>query len=241
MSDPTTIADEGNSSKPNATSKLPPKPNDENDLDGGDNKNKEDPITITIEYNPRWMGYCYIILSSLVNFCSVSNVPGETRATFWYLSIAFGVLSFVMASLILIQDWSQPYQDILPNVSKLRDGYVEGFVLIVLVIWWIIGVAYITRPGGIAFVANNIWYSAWLSLFSCIYTLNEWSDSKDILSIAEITSISPTLKFWWLLFLAACIVFGSCVDVIIRYNQPWTDFENARYEKNRNVEGVWDQ
>jgi hypothetical protein len=189
-----------------------------------------------IDYNPRWMGYCYIILSSLVNFCAVANVPGEQRATFWYMSIAFGVLSFVVAFLVMVQNWTQPYQEFLPDVTKIRDGYMEGYVLLFLVVWWIIGVAYITRPGGIGYVASNIWYSSWLTLFSCVYTLNEWSDSKDILSIEEITSISPTLPFWWLLFLAAFIVFGSCMDIIIRYNQPWSDFENARYEEGRWVE-----
>jgi hypothetical protein len=185
---------------------------------------------VHIDYNPRWEGYCYIILASLVNFCSVSGVPGEQRETFWYLSIAFGVTSFVVASLVMIQNWSQPYQDVLPNVTKIQNGYLEGFVLLGLVLWWIIGVAYITRPGGVAYVASNIYYSAWLSLISCAYTLNEWSASKDILSIGEITSISPTLKFWWLLFLSACMVFGSCMDVIVRYSQPWNDFQDARYE-----------
>jgi hypothetical protein len=121
MPDPTTSTDEG-SSKPNAASKSPPQvPNNTENYLNGDNKNKEDPIT-TIDYNPRWMGYCYIILSSLVNFCSVANVPGETRATFWYLSIAFGVLSFVMASLILIQDWSQPYQRLRGGIRTDRTG-----------------------------------------------------------------------------------------------------------------------
>ncbi|KAG7349347.1 hypothetical protein IV203_011944 [Nitzschia inconspicua] len=196
--------------------------------DSKDAKN-EDIDKEPIDYNPRWTGYCYIILASLVNFCSVSNVPGGTRTSIWYISIAFGALSFAVSSLIMIQNWSQPYQDFLPNVTKLRDGYLEGYILLALVVWWIVGVAYITRPGGIAYVASNIWYSAWLSLISCVYTLNKWSESKDILSIEEITSISPTLKFWWLLFMAACIVFGSCMDIIIRYNQPWSDFQNASF------------
>ncbi len=154
-----------------------------------------------IEYNPRSMGYCYIILASLVNFCAISSVPGEQRATFWYLSIAFGVLTFCISSLLLFLDWSQQWIKHLPDLKKARNGYVEGFILFFMVVWWIVGVVYITRPGGIAYLASNIWYSAWLSLFACVYTLNEWSGDKDLLSIEEITSLSPTLKFWWLLFL----------------------------------------
>jgi hypothetical protein len=185
----------------------------------------------SVEYNPRWVGYCYIILASLVNFGSVSGVPGEQREAFWYLSIAFGVVSFVITSSLMVLNWSQPYQNVLPNITTIQNGYLEGYFLLALVLWWIVGVAYITRPGGISYVASNIFYSAWLSLLSCVYTLNEWSASKDILSIEEITSISPTLKFWWLLFFASCIVFGSCMDIIIRYSQPWNDFQDARYEQ----------
>ena len=181
-----------------------------------------------IEYNPRWMGYAYILLASLVNFCACANVPDVQRATFWYLSIAFGVLTFCISALIILQDWLQPWIK-LPNVVKMRDGYAEGYILIFMVVWWIVGAAYITRPGGIAYVASNIWYSAWLSLFSCCYALNEWSKSKDILSFEEIVSLSPTLIWWWLHFLSACVVFGSCFDIIVRYNQPWNDFQDASF------------
>jgi hypothetical protein len=206
-----------------------PSDNDKNNkpVNGDEEQTSKEPI----EYNPRWVGYSYMILASLANFCAVSTVPEEQVESFWFLSITFGVVSFIVASSVMVQNWSQPYQDVLPNVTKILDGYFEGYVLLALVVWWIVGVAYITRPGGIAYVASNIYYSAWLSLISCVYTLNEWSASKDILSIQEITSISPTLKFWWLLFLASCMVFGSCMDIIIRYNQPWNDFHDARYEQ----------
>jgi hypothetical protein len=71
---------------------------------------------------------------------------------------------------------------------------------------WIIGTGYITRAGGIAYVATNIYFSSWFALFSCIYTLNEWSASKDILSITELTRLSATLKSWWVLTLTSMVV-----------------------------------
>jgi hypothetical protein len=181
-----------------------------------------------IEYNPRWMGYAYILLASLVNFASCSNVPEVQRAAFWYLSIAFGVLTFCVSSLIILQDLLQPWIK-LPDVIQAHEGYMEGYILCFMVLWWVVGVAYITRPGGIAYVASNIWFSAWLSLFACCHTLNEWSASKDLLSFEEIISVSPTLIWWWLHFFSACTVFGSCVDIIIRYNQRWDDFQDASF------------
>ena len=72
--------------------------------------------------------------------------------------------------------------------------------------------AYITKVDGIAYVANNIYYTAWLCLFSSIYTLNKWSASKDILSISELTGLSSTLKSWYLVFLSSLVVLGTCVD-----------------------------
>jgi hypothetical protein len=223
--DPTTIKEHPNNNDSGN------EPGDSNSSNNNSNKQQQQQKQDKepIEYNPRAMGYIYIMLSSLVNFAAVSNVPNNERAAFWYMSIAFGVLTFVLSCLIMLQDWTQrwiSYGDY--NIAKARDGYFEGYILFFMVLWWIYGVGNLTRPGGIAYVASNIYYSAWLSFFSCVYTLNEWSASKDILSIQEITSISPTLKFWWLHFLSACIVFGSCVDITIRFDQPWNQFGDSR-------------
>jgi hypothetical protein len=65
-------------------------------------------------------------------------------------------------------------------------------------------------------VANNIYFSSWLALFSCLYTLDKWSASKDILSIAELTCLSATLKSWYILFLSSVVVLGTCIDLHVR-------------------------
>jgi hypothetical protein len=119
--------------------------------------------------------------------------------------MTFGLMTFSLVLLILMQDRCQSFMETF-HFNKAKDGYVEGVTLLVCVLWWIVGVGYITRAGGIAYVANNIYFSAWLALFSCIYTLNEWSTSKDLLSIAELTGISATLKSWWLLCLTSLVV-----------------------------------
>eukprot|EP00533_Pseudo-nitzschia_delicatissima_P013521 CAMPEP_0197266442 /NCGR_PEP_ID=MMETSP1432-20130617/3007_1 /TAXON_ID=44447 /ORGANISM="Pseudo-nitzschia delicatissima, Strain UNC1205" /LENGTH=290 /DNA_ID=CAMNT_0042731313 /DNA_START=153 /DNA_END=1025 /DNA_ORIENTATION=+ len=109
------------------------------------------------------------------------------------------------------------------DYTKSKNGFVEGSTLLFCVVWWIVGVAYITRPGGIAFTVSNIYYSAWLTVFSCVYTLNEWSDSKDILSIAEITSVSFTLRYWWIHFTAAFVVFVSSCSLEIQLGDEIAD------------------
>jgi hypothetical protein len=127
---------------------------------GGDQEDEKEPI----EYNPRNGGYCAILLTSLVNFSSVAGVPGELLEQRWYMAIAFGALTFTLVSLILIQDLSQTLVKTF-HYTKAKDGKVEGLVLLLLTLWWMVGVAYITAPGGIAYTSSNIYFSAWLTFF----------------------------------------------------------------------------
>lgn len=173
--------------------------------------NEKEPV----EYNPRWVGYVLIMLAGLLNFAAISSVPGEERKEYWIMSMAFGITTFLLSLAVLVQDRYQVFVTIF-HYAKARDGYLEGYVLLAFVIWWLFGAAYITRPGGIAYVASNIYYSAWVSLFSSIYTLNEWSTEKDILSIAEITGISTTLRSWYVHFLSSFVVFSACIQ--LHYN-----------------------
>ena len=71
----------------------------------------------------------------------------------------------------------------------------------------------LTRPGGLAYYASNIYFSSWLSLASCVYTLDQWSSSKDIISIEELTQLSATLSSWYALFLFSIVCFGSAVSM----------------------------
>lgn len=79
-------------------------------------------------------------------------------------------------------------------------------------------VAILTRPGGLAYYASNIYFSSWLSLASCVYTLDRWTFAKDIISIQELTQLSATLKSWYALFLFSLIAFGSAVSMQIYFN-----------------------
>eukprot|EP00536_Pseudo-nitzschia_multiseries_P001039 jgi/Psemu1/180104/e_gw1.13.67.1 len=164
-----------------------------------------------IEYNPRWMGYFCILMFSLINFTAISNVPGDLLKNEWSSSMIFGVLTFILSFMILILDRCQSKLGgcLSFNYTKCKGGYLEGSFLGFWMVWWIVGVAYITRPGGIAYTVSNIYFSAWFALASCIYTFNEWSASKDILSIEEIVSVSFTLRYWWIHFVASFVVFLS--------------------------------
>jgi len=184
----------------------------------GDKNVNNDEESEPIEYNPRWMGYLCILMFSLINFTSISKVPGELGKSAWASGLIFGILTFVMASIVLILDRCQSNLGgfLSFNYTKCMNGYLEGSFLVFWVVWWIVGVAYTTHPGGIAYTVSNIYYSAWFTLASCVYTLNEWSTSKDILSIDEIISVSFTLRYWWIHCLAAFVVFSSSTGLEVR-------------------------
>ena len=171
-------------------------------------RNQVENTNSKLEYNKRWMGYLSIIMCSGINFICISIVNPQYKDQFEsVICVVFGIFTFLIASLVLLQDRSQRLLDFF-HYTKARNGYVEGSVLTLMVVWWIVGVGVITKPGGIAYQASNIYYSSWGSLVSCLYTLNLWSTEKDILSISELTGVSLTMKSWWVHYFSACIVFA---------------------------------
>lgn len=104
-----------------------------------------------VNHNPRWKGYSFIFLGSLINFSSVSNIgaqsgfDGEKEA-----ALAFGVFSFAVSTLVLFFDRSQLLVETI-NYAEALDGKLEGYMLIFLCVWWIVGAAYITQVDGVAF------------------------------------------------------------------------------------------
>jgi hypothetical protein len=169
------------------------------------------------EYNPRDQGYILICLSSLVNLSAISNIVQENRDYdgIWGLCVTFGWLTFVASLLILFFDRTQYCYDTF-NYTKAMDGKFEGYALLFFTLWWIFGVSYITQVNGVAFVAMNIYFSSWSTLASCVYTLNKWSTAKDIISIAELTGVSATLKSWYVLNIASLFAMGTAFDLFFR-------------------------
>jgi hypothetical protein len=168
------------------------------------------------EYNPRDKGYILICLSSLVNLSAISNIKenGDSDGA-WGLCLSFGWLTFIASLLILFFGRTQYCHDTF-NYAKAYDGKFEGYMLLFFTLWWIFGVSYITQVNGVAFLAMNIYFSSWSTLVSCIYCLNKWSSAKDILSIAELTGVSATLKSWYVLFISSLFAMGTALDLFFR-------------------------
>lgn len=144
------------------------------------NNNNTSTSKLPREYNPLWKGYLYIVLSSLISLSSISNARQEDFYKGNYnVGILFPTVTFALCLIVLILDRTKWWTKSMSlNYAKASDGKLEGYTLLVFTFWWIVGVAYITQVNGLAYVASNIYFSAWLSLASCIYTLNKWSTNK---------------------------------------------------------------
>lgn len=225
----TTAAASSGGDRPSLSSSIEKKKNNEQEQGSSNKDNK-------IDYNPRWNGYLLITLFSFVNFTSIAIVPTKLREKMWFFSMMYGSVTFVIVLCVLLQDrilqhctdtkwifvpsWLTAKEN---QFMKLRDGYAEGYTLVLLVVIWIIGVFHITRPAGIAYQTNNIYYSSWFALFSCVYTLNEWSSGGGTggagLSIEEIVGVSLTLRYWWIHFFGGIVVFISSVALSAQLNR----------------------
>lgn len=96
-----------------------------------DNQNK-------VEYNPRWKGYVYIIITSLVALSSISNIPKEVKRSHWATTVGISSITFSVSLLILAFDRFQCCNSKC-NFMKAKDGKLEGSVLLLFVLFWIVG------------------------------------------------------------------------------------------------------
>lgn len=139
-----------------------------------------------------------------------------TKATHYYggsykVNLTWGVITFILSVLIIIID----AVDIIRNkidFKTIMDGKLEGYTLLAFVACWVIGLCCLTRAGGLGYAALNVYFSAWISFFGCIHAFNLWLGEKDYVTINQMCSLSATLPYWWILWFASIVTFGSAAD-----------------------------
>jgi len=171
-----------------------------------------------LEYNKKWRCYLEILVTSLANLISIGEaIRNDLPVTYYGVNSGayymFGAVTFALSLLVLLFD-RVGFMHRKFDFKSLGDGKVEGWMLFSIVLWWIVGVIVITRAGALGYAALNIYFSAWLSLFACMKTLDSWGGEKDLLTLKELTSVSATLPSWWILFWASLITFGSAADAV---------------------------
>mmetsp|Transcript_22260 Transcript_22260/g.25774 ORF Transcript_22260/g.25774 Transcript_22260/m.25774 type:complete len:360 (-) Transcript_22260:127-1206(-) len=203
--------------------------NIESNVKGGENTNS---APIVIVYNKKWNGYLGIMLSSLVNFTSIAQISVDDISNISLrgenVMAIFGAVSFIITLLILAFDRIHVLQKKV-DFKEVFDGKLEGIVLLSLVIWWVVGVGLMTRAGGIAYGVLNTYFSCWYTLGLSVWTLNQWSEAKDIISIHELVRLSETLPFWYILLIASVVEMGSAADAFNHYDSTLKNHAKKGY------------
>ncbi|KAL7533044.1 hypothetical protein ACHAXR_005006 [Thalassiosira sp. AJA248-18] len=171
---------------------------------------------LQLEHNKKWRCYLLICVTSLTNFVSIGetfdvDLPQHYFGKNGEVNFMFGIVTFAASLIILIFDLIGFIRNKF-DFKSLKDGRVEGYTLLVFLLWWVCGVISITRAGSVGYAALNIYLSAWASLFACLDALNRWGGEKDILTFHQLTRISITLPSWWIVFWASVVVLGSAAD-----------------------------
>ncbi|KAL7537931.1 hypothetical protein ACHAWF_005941 [Thalassiosira exigua] len=184
-------------------------------MSGNANNAANDPGAESI-INQRWWCYLLIGITSLTNFVSVGQTFHEDFPKNYYvgnkrLAYAYGVVTFAASLLVLVSDLLGFIRKKF-DLMSMMDGKVEGGTLTFFVLWWVVGVVSITHSGAIGYASLNIYLSAWATLFACVDALNRWMGEKDILTLQELTRLSVTLPYWWIVFWASVVITGSAID-----------------------------
>lgn len=159
----------------------------------------------TIVKNPLRMCYVYLFLTSFVNF--IDMILYIRRVRFEW-SMIFGTATLFVCFLILICEKCCTIKSEF-DFPKLCNGKLEGGFWFFSTIWWIVGVGYLTKTGGIAYEGLNIYFSSWLSLFISAFSYNRWLAENNCISFSELTRLSKTLKLWYCLLISSVVEMGS--------------------------------
>jgi hypothetical protein len=107
------------------------------------------------EYNPRWRGYTLICITSLITLSSVSTTAVNTKFQGHPgMAVAWGVITFALSLAIIVLDRFQCLAERF-NYTKAMNGRLEGYTLLGMFVFWIVGVALITQVNGVGYLTLN--------------------------------------------------------------------------------------
>ncbi len=96
-----------------------------------------------LEYNRKWEGYLAILLSSLVNFASVADVKVgpdlfQIKLQSDKILAVFGATTFFFSLFVIVFDRVKFLHRRI-DFKEIWDGKLEGYFLLLSVLWWIVG------------------------------------------------------------------------------------------------------
>ena len=173
---------------------------------------------ILSSFSSRLVHWYIITAASLIVWTSIVDTgvnKTQSSGTIGY-SIAVGAVSnFIGLCFILM------YQ--VPVLHSWAFGSSTATMkelcsLLFLTAWWIIALGLMTKGGGIAYDALNIYYSVWLSAIAVIIALNNWFYTRGTLSAKDFVNLSPTLATWYFMVFISMVMMGSSANFYVHFN-----------------------
>jgi len=170
----------------------------------------------TTEHNKKLKAYAFIAIFSLINVASIAEAKDTVKATHFLgratgINLLWGLFTLILSILIIITDVVDFIREKI-DFKTIMDGKLEGYTLFGFVTIWTIGLICLTRAGGLGYSALNVYFSTWTTFFGCIHCFDLWLGEKDYVTIQKLCSLSATLPYWWILWFASIVTFGSAAD-----------------------------
>mmetsp|Transcript_9357 Transcript_9357/g.15501 ORF Transcript_9357/g.15501 Transcript_9357/m.15501 type:complete len:336 (+) Transcript_9357:100-1107(+) len=171
------------------------------------------------EYNKKLKAYAFIAILSVINVASIAeaskvmptNPTKDSGSIGTGINLLWGLFTLFVSVLIIVIDVVGIMKDKF-DFGTAMDGKIEGYTLLLFNLVWTAGVITLTRAGGLGYAALNVYFSTWLAYFGCIYALDMWLGEKEYVTIKKLCSLSATLPYWWILWFASIVTFGSAAD-----------------------------
>ncbi|GMI56664.1 hypothetical protein ScalyP_jg7628 [Parmales sp. scaly parma] len=157
--------------------------------------------------SPRLPGWWMMTLTGTIVFATALNEKNNNDD--FKTAFMLGLVFALIGALVVIIHYLKPLRSLLESA----DGKIEAFLIFFMLIWAIVSVSILTKAGGVAYAAINIYYASWLMFISAVFTTNDWLTNHNMMNVEGLArDRSKTLPHWMALVFTSLVVFGAAID-----------------------------
>lgn len=202
----------------------------------------------------RFKGYLILVLASGVNYQAVhvSNNPsffGEfsaVAATSGQRSyaIAVALISIILSSAICVAhlDCFSPMKKYWARLFQPKSR-TEAYLLTALMTWWVVALWINTGINGIAGNGKgqyNLYFSSWICLLVCAWTMERWLVSCDYPALDGFLASWPNRAPGWIaIFFLSFSALLSILDLYFNWDKVDTAYIKAEYKSVQQSQWEW--
>ena len=232
--------------------------NDPHDVEGNVEQEGDGPDgtphTRALYKSSRFKGYLILVLASGVNYQAayVSNNPsffGEFSAVAATAgergyALAVALVSIIASSTICVAhlDFFSPMKKYWARIFQPKSR-TEAYLLALLIVWWIAALWINTGINGIAGNGKgqyNLYFSSWICLLVCLWTMERWLVSCDYPALDGFLASWPNRAPGWIaIFFLSFAALLSILDLYFNWYKVESPYVMAQYESVQEAQWEW--